>query len=109
MKAVTDSFRGLIATVISRALADLEKTGATMGVRDHVLDEAMSWINSPECEAFCYALDADYKTIREKAVALYQFRAGTDTGLKVRFLTVNPRSIETAGMSPKPRRARSKL
>jgi len=30
--------------------------------------------------------------------AIYQFRAGTDTGLKVAFLPVNPRSIETAAL-----------
>jgi hypothetical protein len=32
----------------------------------------MSWINSHECEAYCLVLDADYRTIREKAAALYR-------------------------------------
>jgi hypothetical protein len=73
MKAVTDSFRGLMAAVINRALADLEKNNtAMMGASGHVRDEAMAWINSPECEAFCHALDADYRTIREKAASLYR-------------------------------------
>ena len=30
--------------------------------------------------------------------AIYQYRAGTDTGLKVRFTPVTPRSIETAAL-----------
>jgi hypothetical protein len=72
MKATTDSFRGLIAAVINRALADLKKTTTAMGVREYVRDEAMAWINSPECEAFCHALDADYRMIREKAASLYR-------------------------------------
>jgi hypothetical protein len=73
MKAATDDgFRALIAAVINHALADLEKTSPAMGAGDHVRDEAMAWINSPEREAFCYALDADYRTIREKAAALYR-------------------------------------
>jgi hypothetical protein len=29
----------------------------------------MAWINGPECEAFCLALDTDYRAIREKAAA----------------------------------------
>jgi hypothetical protein len=32
----------------------------------------MAWINSPGCEAFCLALDADYRAAREKAAALYR-------------------------------------
>jgi hypothetical protein len=72
MKAIADSFRGLMAAVINRALADLEKANTAMGVSDHVRDEAMAWINSPECEAFCDALDMDYAAVREKAAALYR-------------------------------------
>jgi hypothetical protein len=67
-----DSFRGLIAAVISRALADLEKTNPATGIRDHVRDEAMAWINGPDCEAYCYALDVEYTEIRERAAALYR-------------------------------------
>jgi hypothetical protein len=59
-----------MAAVVSRALADMEKNNPAMGAKDHVRDEAMCWINGPDCEAFCYALDADYRTIREKAAAL---------------------------------------
>jgi hypothetical protein len=72
MKAVTDSFRGLMAAVINRALADLEKTNPAMGVRDNVRDGAMAWINSPECEEFCHALGTDHKAVREKAADLYR-------------------------------------
>jgi hypothetical protein len=32
----------------------------------------MAWINTSECEAYCYAIDKDYKTIREAAAALYR-------------------------------------
>jgi hypothetical protein len=77
--STADSFRGLIAAVINRALADLKKPNSAMGVREYVRDEAMAWINSPECEAFCYALDADYKTLREKATVLYR-RFTDETG-----------------------------
>jgi hypothetical protein len=67
MKAIADSFRGLMAAVINRALAGLKKNRKAS---DHVRDEAMAWINSPECEAFCYALDTDYRKIREQVATL---------------------------------------
>jgi hypothetical protein len=57
-----------MAAVISRAVADLKAIKAS----DHVRDEAMAWINSPECEAYCDAIDAGYRTIREQAAALYR-------------------------------------
>jgi plasmid stabilization system protein ParE len=61
-----------MAAVISRALADLEKNSRAIRTSDHVRDEAMAWINGPECGAFCYALGTDYRTIREQAAALYR-------------------------------------
>jgi hypothetical protein len=61
-----------MAAVINRALADLEKNNPATGAGGHVRDEAMFWINGPECEAFCHALDADYRTLREKAASLYR-------------------------------------
>jgi hypothetical protein len=61
-----------MAAVINRALADLKKNRKVIKASDHVRDEAMAWINSPECEAFCYALDTDYRAIREQAAALYR-------------------------------------
>jgi hypothetical protein len=65
-----------MSAVISRALADLGKNSTAIRVRDRisdkVRDEAMAWINGPECEAFCYALDIDYRTIRERGAALYR-------------------------------------
>ena len=65
-----DSFRDLMAAVIDRALADLERRGLAANIGGHVRDEAMAWINSPDCEAFCHALDMDYTAIREQAAAL---------------------------------------
>jgi hypothetical protein len=32
----------------------------------------MAWINGPDCEAYCHALDMDYRTIRERAATLYR-------------------------------------
>ncbi|MDR1250612.1 MAG: hypothetical protein LBK62_00440 [Treponema sp.] len=72
MKATAGSFRGLIAAVVNRSLADLEKTEVAIKTSPAVKDEAMAWINSPECEAFCDALDMDYTAVREKAAALYR-------------------------------------
>jgi hypothetical protein len=60
MKAVTGSFRALIAAVINRALADLERDKGAIKANDHIRDEAMAWINSPECGEFCHALDTNY-------------------------------------------------
>jgi hypothetical protein len=78
--SVSDSFRGLIAAVINRALADLEKSSTAIRTSDHVRDEAMCWINGPDCETYCLALDADYRTIRGKAAALYRrFLENEDT------------------------------
>jgi hypothetical protein len=57
-----------MAAVINRALADLKKNKAS----DHIRDEAMAWINGPECEAFCYVLDIDYRAFREKGAVLYR-------------------------------------
>jgi hypothetical protein len=68
---ITDSFRGLMAAVISRALADLGR-GGLANVSGHVRDEAMAWGNGPDCEAFCQALDMDYRTIQERGAALYR-------------------------------------
>jgi hypothetical protein len=70
--SIADSFLNLAATVVSRALADLEKDRAVIRTSDHVRDEAMAWINSPGCEAFCFVLDIDYKAVRERGAALYQ-------------------------------------
>jgi hypothetical protein len=61
-----------MAAVINRAMADLEKANTAMKTSLAVKDEAMAWINSPECEAFCDALDMNYTIVREKAAALYR-------------------------------------
>jgi hypothetical protein len=61
-----------MAAVIKRALADLEKDRVVIRSGCRVRDEAMSWINSPECEVFCYAVNMDYQAVRERAAALYR-------------------------------------
>jgi hypothetical protein len=67
---IADSFRGLAVAIIARALADIEGARGSVRTADHVRDEAMVWINGPECEAFCLALNTDYRAIREQAAAL---------------------------------------
>jgi hypothetical protein len=69
---IGDSFRGLAAAVISRALADIAGGKVAITASGQNRDEAMAWINSPHCEAFCYAIDTDYRSVKEKAVALYR-------------------------------------
>ena len=69
---IADSFRGLMAAVIDRALADLEKDIPVIKTSPAVKDEAMAWINSPDCDAYCHALDMDYAAIQERAAALYR-------------------------------------
>jgi hypothetical protein len=61
-----------MAAVINRTLADLEKDSSAIKTNLQVKDEAMALINSPDCKAFCHALDMDYAAIREKAAALYR-------------------------------------
>jgi hypothetical protein len=61
-----------MAAVISRALADLGKNRTAIRAGAHARDEAMAWLNSPDCETYCLALDMDYKAVREKAAALYR-------------------------------------
>jgi hypothetical protein len=69
---VRDSFCALAAAVISRTLADLEKDSKVIRSGPYIRDEAMSWVNSPECEAFCYMTDVDCRAVREKAADLYR-------------------------------------
>jgi hypothetical protein len=71
-RRITDSFWDLAVAVVSRALADLGKDRAAIRTSDHVRDEAMAWINGPECEAFCYVLDMDNRAIQERGAALYR-------------------------------------
>lgn len=70
--SIGGSFRRLAVAVISSALADIEGARSAVRTSDRDRDEAMAWINGPECEAYCYALDIDYKTIRERGAELYR-------------------------------------
>ena len=68
---MADNFRGLMAAVINRALADLKKNSSAM-TSPRIKDDAMAWINSLDCETYCLILDMDYRTIREQAASLYR-------------------------------------
>jgi hypothetical protein len=61
-----------MAAVLSRALADLEKDRAAIEASPAVRDEAMTWVNGPDCEGYCLTLDVDYTVLRKKAAALYR-------------------------------------
>jgi hypothetical protein len=83
-RGIADSFRGLMAAIINRALADLGKDRAAIRVGPRAKDEAMAWVSGPDCEVYCLALDMDYTAIREKAAALYRkFLAKTDPVIHV--------------------------
>jgi hypothetical protein len=69
-----------MAAVISRALDDLGKKQGAIKTSPKVKDEAMAWINGPDCEAYCLVLEMDYATIRERGAALYrQYLEDADT------------------------------
>jgi hypothetical protein len=70
-KDINGSFRGLMAAAVTLAIDDLEDTRLdAVSLRNK--DSAMTFILGPDCEAYCVALDADYKAIREKAASLYR-------------------------------------
>jgi hypothetical protein len=60
------------AAVINHALADLEKDRTAIETSPAVKDAAMTWINGPDCEGYCLALDMDYAAVRGRAAALYR-------------------------------------
>jgi hypothetical protein len=62
----------LAAAVISRSLTDIEGVTCAIETRDHDRDEAMAWINGPECEAFCDMIGRDYLVVRMRAAASYR-------------------------------------
>jgi hypothetical protein len=70
--SVTDSFHGLAAAIINRALADLGKSRTVISASDRICDEAMAWINGPDCEAWCLELGIGYEAVKEKAAVLYR-------------------------------------
>jgi hypothetical protein len=67
---INDCYLSLIAAVIERAVADLKGDGPKC--RRVEMDQAMSFILSGACEEYCLELGVDYKTVREKAAALYR-------------------------------------
>jgi hypothetical protein len=70
--SLTDCYRNLMAAVTSRALADLGRDICAIKTSPAAKDEAMTWINGPDCEAYCLALDVDYAVLRERATVLYR-------------------------------------
>jgi hypothetical protein len=70
--SIGGSFRALMAAVINRSLADLERGGLATAASPAVKDEAMAWINGRDCEEYCLTLDMDYTALREKAAGLYR-------------------------------------
>ena len=80
-----DAYRFLVAAVIDRAIDDLKGTGLKCRAKEK--DQAMAFILSDTCEAWCLELKIDYERIREKAAGLYRrIIAETDqeTGRKKR-------------------------
>jgi len=72
-QSVTVAFHSLIAAVVDRAIDDLKglkKTGLRCSRKE--TDNAMAFILSEDCEAYCLDLGVDYGVVREKAVALYR-------------------------------------
>ena len=67
-----DAYRFLMASVIERAIDDLKDIGHGLKCRKVEMDEAMAFILSDTCKAWCLELKIDYERIREKAVELYQ-------------------------------------
>jgi hypothetical protein len=61
-----------MAAVVSRALDDLGSSGYASRSGIRTKDRAMKWINGPVCEAYCLALDMDYRTVRERAAGFYR-------------------------------------
>jgi hypothetical protein len=98
MESTAGSFRVLMTAVVSRALADLEKDRAAIRTSDHIRDEAMRWLNGRECEAFCYALDMDYRAIWERGAALYLrfLEAADGCGKAPRPRTRSPSGLKTS-------------
>jgi hypothetical protein len=63
-------YRSLVVGIIERAIDDLKETDPLCRRIDK--DRAMYFILSDTCEAYCLELGIDYKTVREKAAALYR-------------------------------------
>jgi len=69
-QSLTAAYHSLMAAVIDRAIADLKGIGPKC--RKAETDQAMAFVLSDTCEAYCLELNIDCEMIREKAAALYQ-------------------------------------
>jgi hypothetical protein len=68
-QSITAAYHSLIAAVIDRAIDDLKGIGPKCRKKEK--DRAMAFVLSDTCEVYCLELEIDYRTIREKAAALY--------------------------------------
>jgi len=69
-QSITTAYHSLIAAVIDRAIADLKGIGPKCSKKEK--DQAMAFVLSETCEAYCLELEIDYRTIRENAANLYR-------------------------------------
>jgi len=69
-QSITACYRSLIAAIVGRAIDDMKEND--MNCRRVEKDRAMAFIMSDTCERYCFALEIDYKAVKEKAVSLYQ-------------------------------------
>jgi hypothetical protein len=69
-QSATFCYHSLIAAVVNRAIDDLKGIGPKCRRPD--TDQAMAFILSEVCEAYCLELGIDCEAVREKAAALYR-------------------------------------
>ena len=90
-------YHSLIAAVIKRAIDDLKETDPRCLKME--TDQAMAFILSGDCEAYCLELGVDCEAIREKAAALYRKAKGKKPR-KARYLNRMAWVSRRAGGSP---------
>jgi hypothetical protein len=69
-RKLDDAYRFLMAAVIDRAIDDLRGKGPECPRKE--VDNAMAFILSETCEAYCLELKIDCERVRKKAVGFYQ-------------------------------------
>ncbi|MDR3020924.1 MAG: hypothetical protein LBU66_08505 [Treponema sp.] len=67
---INKSLHALLAAIIERAIDDLKEIGPRC--RRIETDQAMAFILSETCEAYCLELEINYEAIKEKAAELYR-------------------------------------
>jgi len=72
-----EAYRAFMAAVIARAIDDLKGTGPRSSRKE--TDQAMAFILSETCEAYCLELEIDHEAVKEKAAALYRRFLGSES------------------------------